>query len=119
MMNGSAPDSASMPVAPGLALADGGLVVAKSGTSRPTHFFCASSHHTHFLRSLHGRPFKSAEARLYMIRRLAGHAYPQPSCAPGVPGGSDLRLAERLWLFAGNTPQQIDEAHVDEAASYR
>ena len=105
MMNGSVPASASRPIASGLAFADGGLVAAKSGTSRPTHFFCASSHHTHFLRSLHGRPFGSAEARLYMIRRLAGHAQAQPRCAPGVPGGSALRLAARFWPGAGNTPQ--------------
>src|SRR2546425_9722052 len=112
MMNGSVPPSASRPIASGLAFAGGGLVAAKSGTSRPTHFFCASSHHTHFLRSLHGRPLGSADARLYMIRRLAGPAHPQPSCAPGVPGGSALRLAEPVWPRARDTPHEIHDRQV-------
>src|SRR2546421_2128446 len=104
MMNGSVPASASRPIASGLAFADGGLVAAKSGTSRPTHFFCASSHHTHFLRSLHGLPLGSAEARLYMMRRLAGHAHAPPRGAPGGAGGSALRLAARVWARARGTP---------------
>jgi len=31
---------------------------------------------TQRFRSLHGLPFKSAEARLYITRRFAGHAQP-------------------------------------------
>ena len=64
MMNGSVPDSAASPVPPGLARVFGAVVVPKSGTSYPTHFACAASHQTHFFRSLHGRPCRSAEARL-------------------------------------------------------
>ena len=56
-------------------------------------------------RSLQGFPWGSAEARLYMIRRLAGQAQPQLSWAPGTPGGSGSRRAARFRSGAGNTPQ--------------
>src|ERR671918_522191 len=112
MMNGAVPGKASSPTAPGLALSSGGLVAAKSGTSYPTHF--VPSHHTHFFRSLHGRPCRSADARLYMIRRLAGHAQPQLSWAPGCPGGSGVWLAvlALLGVLGLVVPHQRLEARV-------
>src|SRR5687768_1226655 len=99
MMNASVPAKASRPMAAGLYGALGGFVAAKSGTSYPVHF--APSHHTQRLRSLHGLPSGSADARLYNTRRLAGQANPQPRCEPGVLGGSGLRAAVRFLSGAG------------------
>src|SRR5688572_21993938 len=79
MMNGSVPDSASSPMAPGFAGALGALVTVKSGTSYPCHLpgdgvrpvagsgalGASGSHQTHRLRSLQGLPDGSADARLY------------------------------------------------------
>ena len=48
----------------------------KSGMSCPVHFPFSASHQTRALRSLHGLPSGSAEARLYSTRRLAGQAQP-------------------------------------------
>ena len=59
----------------------------------------------HLSHLLHGRPCGSAEARLYITRRLAGQAQPQLRCAPGTPGGSGSFRAERFRSGAGNTPQ--------------
>src|SRR5205807_6459322 len=101
MMNGWLPDKASRPMPSGWGCASGALVAPKSGTSYPTHlprgtalpvlgsggFTNVGSHQIQRLRSLQGLPFRSAEARLYMTRRLAGHAQPHFKCAPGTPGG--------------------------------
>ena len=64
MMNGSLPASPATPAAPSGGSYDGGLVFSKSGTSWPVHSPDSSSHHTYALRSLHGFPSGSAEARL-------------------------------------------------------
>ena len=89
-MNASVPESASRPMPPGCAFARGRLgrgeirhVVAGPLRAVPP---------THFLRSLHGLPDGSADARLYSSRRLAGHAKPQFRCAP--------RLARRIGFLA-------------------
>src|SRR5688572_21528601 len=108
MMNGSVPDSAASAIAPGFGLALGATVAPKSGTSYPTHlpFVTAfpdasgalrtlGSHQIHFLRSLHGSPDGSAEARLYIRRRFAGHDQPHVRCAPRTPGASGSRRALR------------------------
>src|SRR3954463_9995301 len=76
MMNGTSPRIVAVPVASGGGRYEGGRSTMKSGTSAPVHLFAAASHHTYFLRSLHGVPSGAAEARLYMIRRFAGHAQP-------------------------------------------
>ena len=47
----------------------------KSTSSNPVHSPFSASHHTYFLRSDHGLPSGSADARLYMIRRFDGHAH--------------------------------------------
>src|SRR5438045_2111505 len=78
MMKGLSPPIASNAMPPSFGLSSGAFVAEKSGTSLPIHLFCAASHHTHFLRSDHGSPFGSADARLYMIRRFAGHENAQP-----------------------------------------
>src|SRR5437879_8076346 len=115
MMYASVPESGSMMMPSGLPLCDGGIVSVKSGTSYPTHlplgtflpvlgsggFTKFGSHHTHRFRSLHGLPFRSADARLYMTRRFAGHAHPHLRCAPGTPGGSGSRRAVMFWSGAG------------------
>src|SRR2546429_72500 len=89
----------------GLGCASGALVAPKSGTSYPTHlprgtalpvlgsggFTNVGSHQIQRLRSLQGLPFRSAEARLYMTRRLAGHPQPHFKCAPRTPGGRGSR----------------------------
>src|SRR5437773_11196253 len=93
MMKAPVPSMASKPMPPGLALSSGGLVAAKSGTSAPVQLFLSASQKTYFLRSDHGVPSGLADARLYMIRRLAGQAKPQPRCVPGLKSGSGLRLA--------------------------
>ena len=67
----------------------------KSGTSWPVHLPCSSSHHTYALRSDHGLPSGSADARLYMSRRFAGHAHPH-SGATHVCSDAGLRSAD--WL---------------------
>src|SRR5699024_11465352 len=55
--------------------AAGARSMGKSGTSLPVHFPASSSHQTNFLRSDQGVPSGAAEARLYRMRRLAGHAH--------------------------------------------
>src|SRR2546429_8513949 len=98
----------------GLGCASGALVAPKSGTSYPTHlprgtalpvlgsggFTNVGSHQIQRLRSLQGLPFKSADARLYMTRRLAGPAHPHLKCAPGTPGGA-RPPPPRLFLARG------------------
>src|SRR2546426_2378211 len=117
MMKGSLPERASSPMAFGAAFERGAFVGAKSGTSWPVHL--TPSHHTHFFRSLHGRPRRSAEARLYRMRRLAGQAQPHSSWAPGGFGASGCLPAARVRSGGGNTPQEIQEAQVVDPASLR
>ena len=64
MMKGSSPAMAAGPPTSGSGRKDGSRSTGKSGTSLPVHFCSDSSHQTYFLRSLHGRPCGSAEARL-------------------------------------------------------
>src|SRR5256884_7450711 len=105
----------------GLGCASGALVAPKSGTSYPTHlprgtalpvlgsggFTNVGSHQIQRLRSLQGLPFRSAEARLYMTRRLAGPAPPPLSCAPRTPGGAGLRPAVEVLCPARVQPAQV------------
>ena len=60
----SGPPIASGPCASGSGRYDGGFVASKSGVSKPTHFSCSESHQTSCLRSDHGLPSGSADARL-------------------------------------------------------
>src|SRR6185503_20587335 len=93
MMNGSVPDWDSSPRVPGFAGAVGGLATGKSGMSGPAHFEAAASQYMYFLRSLHGVPSGRAEARLYMMRRLAGHEKAQLRLLHGWLPASGVRLA--------------------------
>jgi len=70
-------------------------VAGKSGTSYPVHVPASASHHTSALRSLHGLPSGSAEARLYRIRRLAGQAQPHSGATQFC---SDPGLRRAVWL---------------------
>src|SRR5688500_2403336 len=115
MMNASVPESASSPMAPGFAAASGALVGVKSGVSYPVHlpgaaavpllgsgaFAAVGSDQIHRLRSLHGLSDGSVDARFECTRRFAGHAHPQLRWAPGTPGASASRRAERLRSGAG------------------
>src|SRR5690625_3381102 len=74
IMNGSSPASAAGPTLSWSVLLEGARSTGKSGTSRPVHRPWSSSHHTSFLRSDQGLPSRSADARLYNIRLLAGYA---------------------------------------------
>jgi len=56
----------------------------------------AGSHDISRFRSDHGRPCSSAEARFYILRRLAGQAHAQPKCVPGPSGPSGRRARARL-----------------------
>src|SRR3972149_11919423 len=89
-MNGSRPLWNAMPIPVGFAAAPGALVGAKSMPSPPTffHVFAVASQYVYFLRSDHGLPSGSAEARVYSCLRFPGHAQPQfgltqPSFLPG------------------------------------
>src|SRR5262245_15703452 len=103
MMKGSTPESASMPMPPSLACAVGAFVPPKSGLSRPVHF--SPFQKTYFLRSLHGDPSGLADARLYMMRRFAGHEKPQSRLGVMPPVLSGLRFAARSLSGAGKMPQ--------------
>src|SRR4051794_38535816 len=83
MMNGLSPAIVSMPTASSAGRYDGGRSTMKSGTSWPVHRAADSSHHTYALRSDHGRPSGSADARLYKRCRFAGHAKPHVEVSPG------------------------------------
>src|SRR5256886_16163368 len=116
----------------GLGCASGALVAPKSGTSYPTHlprgtalpvlgsggFTNVGSHQIQRLRSLQGLPFRSAEARLYMTRRLAGHAPPPFQCAPGTPGGAGPRPAGRVRAPARGQPPEVPDAAVGHPAAF-
>src|SRR5437588_6884929 len=101
MMNAPVPSMASKATPPGLALSSGGLVAEKSITSGPSQAFLSAFQNMYFLRSDHGLPSGLAEARLYMMRRLAGQAKPQPRCVPGLKSGSGFRAAALFWSGAG------------------
>ena len=105
MMNGSVPEARPCRRRPALALSLGGLVGDDSPGRRSRSTSLPPSHHTHFFRSLHGFPSGSAEARLYRRRRLAGQAQPHFSWAPGLPGGSGVRLSARFLSGAGIDPR--------------
>src|SRR5690242_15897166 len=92
MMNGSMPLIVAMPRASFGGRYDGGRSAMKSGVSTPVHFSAAASHQTYRLRSDHGRPSGSADARLYMSRRFAGHAQPH-SGATQLWASRDFRRA--------------------------
>ena len=72
-----------------------GLAVgAMSGTSLPSHF---SPVHWMIGRSgSQGWPFRSAEARLYSVRRFSGQLHAHLGCTP-MPEGS--ALSRRAMLF--------------------
>src|SRR5258706_278877 len=75
----------------------GGESAGKSGTS-PTHF--VPSHAMPGRVGSHGLPCASAEARLYMMRRLAGHQNVQSgymSQPVGSPGASIAFHFHGIW----------------------
>ena len=75
----------------------------KSATSCPVHLPSSASHQTSALRSLHGLPSGSAEARLYRIRRLAGQAQPHSGATQLC---SDPGLRRAAWFTpSARTPQ--------------
>ena len=81
----------------------GGRSATKSGTSAPVQRRCSSSHQTSALRSLHGLPSGSADARLYSTRRFAGQAQPQSGATQSCCGHGVRRAA---WLTPpARTPQ--------------
>ena len=90
MMNGVSPAIVSSPTASAAGRYDGGRSTMKSGTSSPVHRPATGSHHTYALRSDHGRPSGSADARLYKSRRSAGHA--QPRAVWFTPPANDARV---------------------------
>src|SRR5579862_4280152 len=101
IMNAPVPSMASKAIPPGLALSSGGFVAEKSITSGPSQAFLSAFQNMYFLRSDQGVPSGLAEARLYMMRRLAGQAKPQFRCVPGWKFGSGVRLAALFWPSAG------------------
>src|SRR5689334_4688193 len=107
MMNGSRPESASMPLGfeSQSGVKSGALSFTKSGMSSPVHSRFSASHHTSFFASDHGLPSGSAEARLYIVRRFAGHAKPHFRCVPGPSGPSGVRERALFSPSFGYTPQ--------------
>jgi hypothetical protein len=73
-----------------------------SGMSFPAHF--APVHQTSFRFGSHGFPDGSQDARLYMIRRFAGQAKPQPGARPRPLGSEASRRAIMLPACV-NDPQ--------------
>src|SRR5215468_11458032 len=72
-----------------------GLAVgAMSGTSKPAHF--APSHSISLRLSSQALPLRSAEARLYRMRRLAGHENAHCEYNPASPGSALFRRAIML-----------------------
>src|SRR5699024_11452374 len=94
MINASVPSRASGPVASIGARWDGSRVAGKSGTSSPVQRPASASHQMYFLRSDHGVPSGAAEARLYKIRRLEGHAQPHSSATSFWEEPDTLRSEE-------------------------
>src|ERR1700733_1135258 len=82
----------------------GGESALKSGTSLPTHFFCASLHQICGREASQGLPETSHDARLYITRRFIGHDHPQFGWAPR-PEGSEL---SRRCISA---PASVQEPH--------
>src|SRR5205807_5525709 len=95
MMNGAVPEIVSTPFARLLGRYEGGRSSMKSATSNPVHFFWSSSHQTYFLRSDHGLPSGSADARLYRIRRFDGHDHAH---SPATQSCSDPGFLRAVWL---------------------
>src|SRR5438552_18357713 len=129
-MKASVPDRASSPMPSGLGFASGAFVAPKSGTSYPTHlprggampvfgsggFTNVGSHQIHRFGSLYGLPRRSADPRLYITRRFAGHADPHLTCALGTPHGSGSLRDVRYWSHAGQRPQYNSDMHVLDRA---
>ena len=84
----------------------GGSSTLKSGMSAPVH---ALPFHAISLRvGSNGLPLTSHEARLYRMRRFAGHAHAQFSVWP-MPVGSELSRRP-IWLPACvHAPQKIQQ----------
>src|ERR1051326_2128392 len=85
-----------------------------SGTS-PTHF---SPFQTIPGRvGSHGFPSASAEARLYMMRRLAGHENPQLGYTPS-PVGSAVERRAALLPASVYTPRWSQLPHIVDPSSW-
>src|SRR5207247_9517744 len=72
-----------------------------SGTSAPTHWVPFHSISLRF--GSHGLPEGSHEARLYWMRRLAGHEKAQPVVLPN-PRGSELSRRAIILPFSVQQP---------------
>src|SRR5262249_58874948 len=75
---------------------------AMSGTSKPAHL--APSHSMSLRDGSQALPLGSAEARLYMMRRLAGHENAQLENSPTSPGSL---LSRRAMLFPASVKQPV------------
>src|SRR5262249_14815102 len=83
-------------ITPGLPLG------AMSGTSYPAHF--SPSHSISLRVGSHALPVGSAEHRLYMMRRLAGHEHAQFG---ERPTSSRSLLSRRAMLFPASVKQPV------------
>src|SRR4249920_1447644 len=95
MMNGPTPSS-------------GGVSGLMSGTSTPAHF--CPFHAISLRLGSQGLPDGSQEARLYRIRRLAGHANAQPNVLPR-PLGSELSRRAIMLPLLLQAPLKIQQPH--------
>jgi hypothetical protein len=103
----SAPDEASAARASGGRRCHGDLLFGKSGISWPDHSPARRPHQTRALRSLQGRPFGSADARLYRIRLLAGQPQPHSLATDSARGPGVEVVAALLLVESGEHRVEI------------